>query len=213
MAAGSTPTGKPWPRVGPLSENSQTKCGPNASRKHGKNVAWPRWRRRDVLRRASPSLRPRPGLGPSDGASLSPLSPSLDPPASSSGRARSVSLAEPASGEIRYASGMEPTDLQRRLEGEVMEVEFDALHPHVERGAVFRVHTDVPLVMAALAVSLDLADDVARWLSQGALTKLTVDTSRDYDSAQRFRFIIVQPYVLIQPITTDPGRPPASAPN
>ncbi len=84
-----------------------------------------------------------------------------------------------------------------------MEVEFDALRPHVERGAVFRVHTDVPLVMAALAVSLDLADNVARWLSQGELTKLTVDTTRDYDQAQRFRFIIIQPYVLIQPLEPD----------
>ena len=84
-----------------------------------------------------------------------------------------------------------------------MEVELGALRPHVERDAVFRVHTDVPLVKAALAVSLDLADDVKGWMTSGELQPVTTEVLDSQPSTTRIRFLIVQPFVLIQALERD----------
>ncbi len=93
---------------------------------------------------------------------------------------------------------MRPTELQQRLEAEVMEVEFDAIAPHVGRDAVFLVSRDLPLVKVALAVSLDLADDVKGWLEAGAIERLDAPATEAWSPQERFRFLIVQPFVLIQ---------------
>ena len=58
---------------------------------------------------------------------------------------------------------MERTELQARLEAEVMEVEWDALVPHHARGALVHVAPELPLVKVAMAVSLDFADAAAPW--------------------------------------------------
>ena len=79
-----------------------------------------------------------------------------------------------------------------------MDVELDALRPHVERAAVFCVRTDVPLVKVALAVSLDLADDVKTWIASGEMQRLTIEAFDALAPCTRFRFVIVQPFVLIQ---------------
>ena len=92
-----------------------------------------------------------------------------------------------------------PTELQQRLEAEVMEVEFDALRPHVARDAVVWIAPDLPLVKAAMAVSLDATDDLKAWMASGQVVKLTAGDSIRY-AQDRFRFVIVQPFVLIQPL-------------
>ncbi|MCB9649401.1 MAG: DUF2288 family protein [Deltaproteobacteria bacterium] len=68
---------------------------------------------------------------------------------------------------------MERTELQARLEAEVMEVEWDALVPHHARGALVHVAPELPLVKVAMAVSLDFADDVQGWMATGAVMKVT----------------------------------------
>ena len=98
---------------------------------------------------------------------------------------------------------MVPTELQTRLEGEVLEVEFEALQPHVAREAVLWVQDDLPLVKAAMAVSLDAIDDVKDWMARGLLTKLGPERTRSWDSQRRFRFLIVQPFVLVQAVPAD----------
>lgn len=95
---------------------------------------------------------------------------------------------------------MQPTELQLRLEADVMEVEWDALLPHHARNALVLVTPEVPLVKAAMAVNLDLADDVKAWMTSGAIIKVTDDLAQSWQKDMRFRFLIVQPFVLIQPI-------------
>lgn len=93
---------------------------------------------------------------------------------------------------------MQPTELQRHLESEVLEVEWSALKPHVERDALVLVGPNVPLVKAALAVALDAKDDVANWLSSGDLSKVDANQDVAWGEDDMFRFLIVQPFVLAQ---------------
>lgn len=95
---------------------------------------------------------------------------------------------------------MERTELQARLEAEVMEVEWDALVPHHARGALVRVAPELPLVKVAMAVSLDFADDVESWMATGAVATVTAEMVEGWSERARFRFLIVQPFVLIQPL-------------
>jgi hypothetical protein len=95
---------------------------------------------------------------------------------------------------------MKPTELQTRLEGERLEVEWDALRPHLARGALLRVGPGLPLVKAAMAVSLDLAHDVKGWLEDGQLQRLSEADTAGWSDDARFAFLIVQPFVLIQAI-------------
>lgn len=95
---------------------------------------------------------------------------------------------------------MEPTELQTRIEGEVLEVEWDALRPHAEREAVVLIGPEVPLVKAAMAVTLDLKDDVAKWMSDGHIAKISAADAADWPNDERYRFVIVQPFVLVQRI-------------
>ena len=94
------------------------------------------------------------------------------------------------------------TELQARLEGEVMEVEWDALLPHVQRDAVILIHPDVPLVKAAMAVGLDLKDDVAAWMAEAKISRIGSSEAVPWGQDERFRFLIVQPFVLVQRATT-----------
>jgi hypothetical protein len=95
---------------------------------------------------------------------------------------------------------MKPTELQARLEAEVMEVEWEALKPHQARDALIYVSPAVPLVKVAMAVHLDFAADVQAWMADGAVSKVREDLAAAWQDDLRFRFLIVQPFVLIQPI-------------
>lgn len=95
---------------------------------------------------------------------------------------------------------MQPTELQARLEAEVMEVEWDALRPHYARDALVHVSPAEPLVKVAMAISLDLADDVKGWMQAGTVVKVTESLAQKWADDTRFRFLIVQPFVLIQPL-------------
>lgn len=92
------------------------------------------------------------------------------------------------------------TELQAHLEGEVMEVEWDALAPHYARGAVIQVSGALPIVQVAMAFGLDAKDDVEAWLRDGLVSKPTDDDARAWSEGARFRFLIVQPFVLVQRI-------------
>lgn len=95
-----------------------------------------------------------------------------------------------------------PTELQQRLGSEVLDVTWDALVPHFARGALVYVNPTLPLVKAAMAVGLDAADDVRAWMADGTMHPVTDAQAKAWAGPpmQRFRFLIVQPFVLAQPI-------------
>lgn len=95
---------------------------------------------------------------------------------------------------------MEHSELQSRLESEVMEVEWDALAPHFARGALVLVDPELPIVMVAMAVGLDLADDVKGWMASGQVKPVDDQIAAGFSQDDKFRFLIVQPFVLAQPL-------------
>jgi hypothetical protein len=91
-------------------------------------------------------------------------------------------------------------DAQPALEAELTaamhEVESDALLPHAQRGALLLVESGLGLLPAAVAVATNRTTLVAFWLQSGLLVRATVTLLADPAAGQRYRFIIVQPYVI-----------------
>ena len=74
------------------------------------------------------------------------------------------------------------------------------LKPHVERDAVFVVDQDLNLSEVAGKVVIDEVETVSGWIEGGSMRRPTVDELERWDQTPTlgFRFVIVQPYVLIQ---------------
>jgi hypothetical protein len=74
------------------------------------------------------------------------------------------------------------------------------LRPHLERDALIVVQSRLDLTAAAQAVAANDATSVRLWIDEGALGKPSAAQVEAWDAAplKSFRFIIVQPYVLIQ---------------
>lgn len=78
---------------------------------------------------------------------------------------------------------------------EVQEVEWAMLEPHAKRGALYLLDGDEDLEAVGIAIR---DDDVARirgLLENGALATRVPDS---VDAEARYRFVIVQPYVVAQ---------------
>jgi hypothetical protein len=89
------------------------------------------------------------------------------------------------------------TTLEAELAAAMHEVESDALLPHAQRGALLLVEAGLGLLPAAIAVATNRTPLVAFWLHAGLLVRATPPLLADVGAAgQRYRFVIVQPYVL-----------------
>jgi hypothetical protein len=77
---------------------------------------------------------------------------------------------------------------------------WQMLRPHLERDALIVVQPHLDLAAAAQAVAADDASAVRLWIDQGGLGKPSTAQVDEWSAEplKPFRFIIVQPYVLIQ---------------
>lgn len=91
--------------------------------------------------------------------------------------------------------------LREKLRSEIMATEWSALVPHFARGALFLVHPDTDLLDVSVAVARDELTTVQAWLSQGKLWRTRDADARAFNEQRpRFQFVIVQPWVLAQPL-------------
>lgn len=91
-------------------------------------------------------------------------------------------------------------DLKEKLTGEIEETDWAPLKQHHDQGGVFIVGEGVDLIDAAVAVAQDKVEFIKLWLETGALRKPTEDEVKEWDANKNIklaRFVIVQPYVLI----------------
>ncbi len=97
---------------------------------------------------------------------------------------------------------------EERAEGGVEEVLWAWLRPHAERDALIGVAAPLPLADAATAIAADNAAAVSGWIADGLLGKPSTAQLAAWNAepARRFRMQIVQPYVLIQEITSEPEK-------
>ena len=95
----------------------------------------------------------------------------------------------------------------KKLADEIEDVEWHWLRPHLGRGALIIVASDLDLTDAAARISADDTVQVGAWVAAGRLAKPTREQVADWDQdpTRTFRMLIAQPYVLIQerPAATD----------
>lgn len=96
-------------------------------------------------------------------------------------------------------------NLRQKLLDEVAAVDAAALVPHHRRGALLMLAIEVDLVETALAIATDDTATVEALIREGAIARPTLAQLADWcvDTSLRFQFLILQPYVLAQPLPRD----------
>lgn len=92
--------------------------------------------------------------------------------------------------------------LRDKLRGEIAAIDAPALLPHHRRGALMILAAEVDLLDTAHAVATDDAKTIAALIDGGMLYKPSLAQLADWcvDAGLRLQFVIVQPYVLAQPL-------------
>ena len=96
---------------------------------------------------------------------------------------------------------MEDKPSRERLTAEVQRTAWHPLRTHHERDAVWMVDTELDLVTAAMGVVEDQVDAVGYWIQSGRMRKPTDPEVAAWEmdaEAERFVFVIVQPFVLVK---------------
>ena len=92
-------------------------------------------------------------------------------------------------------------ELKEKLSQEVDEADWNLLKKHHESETVFIVGKDLDLVDVGVAIAMDKSHMVKGWLDSGQLAKPTDEQVKYYEENEfkkMCKFIIIQPYVLIQ---------------
>ncbi len=92
------------------------------------------------------------------------------------------------------------TNLREKLKAEIMNGLWIDLKDHAERNAIFLVSQDLDLLDVAESVASDNVEIVSEWVRSGQLVRPTpAQTSTwEKESGKAFRFLILQPHILIQ---------------
>lgn len=91
-------------------------------------------------------------------------------------------------------------ELKKRLAQQIQRVDWKPLAPHAKRGGLLVVDRTLDLVEVAFAVAGDDSMRVQAWMQAGQLGLATAEQIESWseETEERFRFVIVQPYVLVQ---------------
>jgi hypothetical protein len=91
-------------------------------------------------------------------------------------------------------------ELRTQLTELLDEAELDWLKTFLQKDVVVIVNDGLDLVDVGVAIAQDETVKVDRWIGEQLITKPTNDDLAKWNSnpAQKFRAIIVQPYVLVQ---------------
>ena len=91
------------------------------------------------------------------------------------------------------------SNIKNQLEEQIAEVDWKDLIPHAQRDAIVIVHPPLNLIDVGCAIAEDKSNQVQNWISEQLLQKPTAEQLSDWNSdpTQKFRTIIIQPFVLI----------------
>ena len=98
---------------------------------------------------------------------------------------------------------MTSTPTQDELTPSVDMARWDWLRPHLERGRLVVVSPELDLVAAGFSIAGDDSDAVSAWIATGRIAKPSATQIFDWDAEPDtpFRYLVVAPYVLIQPLS------------
>lgn len=85
-----------------------------------------------------------------------------------------------------------------KLQNEVDEAQWPLLEQHYERGALVFINEKLDLIDVAAKIVRDSVDDIKKWADEGLIYN-PKESGKEVDKTTTYRFIITQPYVLIQP--------------
>lgn len=93
-------------------------------------------------------------------------------------------------------------DLRAQLAETLDEAEWEWLIPHAKRDALVVVAEQLDLIDVGVAIAQDDVAIVQNWISETLIAKPSLDQLSDWNSdrTKRFNTLIVQPYVLVQPL-------------
>jgi hypothetical protein len=92
-------------------------------------------------------------------------------------------------------------DLKTKLKNEIMTAPWVEIRPHwADRNSVIFVEAELDLVDVGQSIVTDNASQVETWLASHQISRPNESQIEAWDSSpeKSFRFLIVQPYVLIQ---------------
>ncbi len=94
-------------------------------------------------------------------------------------------------------------NLRAELVQDLDEAEWNWLIPHARRDAVVVVAAELDLLDVGVAIASDNVSSVQHWIGEQLLYKPSPDQLADWNVnlTKRFNTLIVQPYVLVQPIS------------
>ena len=90
------------------------------------------------------------------------------------------------------------TSLREKLEEELQQIEWQHLQPHNEREALVVVSQELNLLDVAVAFAEDDTENVKKWMAFNLVYKPGAAQTSSYADNKVFKFIIVQPFVLVQ---------------
>ena len=97
-----------------------------------------------------------------------------------------------------------PQTLREKIASEIQVVAWDAFEDHLKRSALILVGCDLDLVDVAWAISEDQAAIVSEWIETDSIRKPSEEEIATYqkEAEIEFRFVIVQPFVLAQVVSS-----------
>lgn len=92
-------------------------------------------------------------------------------------------------------------ELKKKLSDEIETAEWEWLKPHYQRDSIIIVDEDLDLIEVAACIGSNDLKRVADWMKLGRVRKPTLEQIETWTSAPTtpFLFVIVQPWVIIQP--------------
>jgi hypothetical protein len=97
----------------------------------------------------------------------------------------------------------EEQTIHEKLKAEIEEADWSMLEAHHERQALILVSSELDLPEVGEKVAQDDVENIKQWMTAGKLGKpedAQISNWKENPYKKGFRFIIVQPYVLIQEI-------------
>ncbi|NOY13661.1 MAG: DUF2288 domain-containing protein [Deltaproteobacteria bacterium] len=97
------------------------------------------------------------------------------------------------------------SEIAESFRQDLAEVPWKDLRIHLQRDAIVIVAAELDLVTTAVAVAEDDKTAVEKWLAAGHLLKPTAEQLTDWEMEleKPFCMLIVQPFILLQPVTHD----------
>jgi hypothetical protein len=101
-----------------------------------------------------------------------------------------------------HVSPVTDPDPREKLRAEIMPARWPDLLYQFARGGLLLARSDADLLELALELARDDRAAVEARLASGALRRCLDDDARSFQAnpTQRFQFVIVQPWVLAQPL-------------